>query len=67
MNTAIIIGTVLCIILILAILGATGELLYFLWKIFGFFMDILIHGFLFLCGIGIIGCIGYFIYLKSGL
>ena len=64
MNTTIIIGVVLSIILILVILSLTGELLYLLWKIFGFFMDILIHGFLFLMGIGILGWIGYFLYCK---
>lgn len=67
MNTALVIGVIIAIILILALLGVIGELLYAAWKIFGFFMDILIHGFLFLCGIGILGFIAYFIYLKSGI
>ena len=64
MSITIIIGVVLCIILILGLLGAIGSGLYVIWKIFGFFMDILIHGFLFLMGIGIVGWIGYICYIK---
>jgi len=64
MNITIAIGVVIAIILILVLLGTIGELLYAAWKVFGFFMDILIHGFLFLCGIGVVGLIGYMIYQK---
>lgn len=62
--TLITIGTILAIILILTLMGFFGAILLGAWKVFGFFMDILIKGFLFLCGIGLIGLILFTIYIR---